>query len=51
LLPRTALADAAQCWQSLRSLYNLKAMLAQLWTRFKTSLLGDYQCLISAFEP
>ncbi len=44
-LPRSATKDPAQCWRCLRDVSHLSPMLAIIWERFQTSLLGDYQCL------
>jgi len=38
-------SDAKLIWIQLRRLGNLKEILRVLWRKFKTSLLGDYQCL------
>ena len=39
------LSDAKLIWIQLRRLGNLKVILRLLTRKFKTSLLGDYQCL------
>ena len=39
------LSDAKLIWVQLRRLGNLKVILRLLGRKFKTSLLGDYQCL------
>jgi hypothetical protein len=39
------LSDAKLIWIQLRRLGNLKGILRLLARKFKTSLLGDYQCL------
>ena len=42
---QTRISDAKLIWIQLRRLGNLKVILRLLGRKFKTSLLGDYQCL------
>jgi hypothetical protein len=45
-LDRSALDGASQAWRALREGgSSLPGILAELWLRFKTSLLRDYRCL------
>ena len=38
--------SVGECWKGLRQLDNLEVILLLLGTKFNTSLLADYRCLL-----